>query len=347
MAELFNVVFSGQLAAGADPAAVRANVAKLFKVNDAMLDKLFSGQRIAVKKACDQATAMKLRASLKQAGALAQMERCDDQGKPLAASAPSPAPAPVTTPAAASSPAAAAAPAPAQAAPTQRVAPAAAAAIKPAAAPPPVSASAPASSPAASVPPVPARAPTMAERIAALAAQQEREASAAPKAAAGSAAEPATADGARADSWKMFPAGSQLGEVPRHQGLVPPVIDLTRYSVARVGVELMQPEERAMMAPPPVVVPDLSAIKVAPPGAPVLRDDEKNAPPPVVVDISALSMAPPNTEVLKDEEKRVVVPVEVDISSLSMAPPGTELEEIRVEKVLVNPDTSRLSVAPM
>jgi len=299
MSDFYNVVFSGQISAGADPAAVRANIARLFKVNDAMLDKLFSGQRIAVKKACDQATAMKLRASMKQAGAIAQMEPCDAQGKPLPAANP-----------------AAAAPA----------------APKP-----------PAAVPAPPAPAAPARAPTMADRIAALAAQHAKEDALKPK----PDAPPPPADVKRVETWKMFPPGFLLGEIPRDAGRAPLTLDLSRYTISRLGTELMQPEERAKLAPAPVVVPDLSAIKVAPPGAPVLREEEKVVAPPVVVDISTMSMAPPNTDVLKDSEKRVVVPVEVDISSLSMAPPGTDLEEIRVEKTLVNPDTSRLSVAPM
>jgi hypothetical protein len=310
MSDFYNVVFSGQISAGADAAAVRANIARLFKVNDAMLDKLFSGQRIAVKKACDQATAMKLRASMKQAGAVAQMEPCDAQGKPLAAVK-------------------AGAPAPNAAAAAPVTAPKPAAPVQPAAVPPPQA--------------VPAKAPTMAERIAALAAQHAQQEALKPD----PDAPPKPADVQRVETWKMFPTGFLLGEVPRDAGRAPLAFDLSRYTISRLGTELMQPEERAMLAPKPVVVPDLSAIKVAPPGAPVLRDEEKVVAPPVVVDISAMTMAPPNTEVLKENEKRVVVPVEVDISSLSMAPPGTDLEEIRVEKKLVNPDTSGLSVAPM
>ncbi len=87
MAEFFNVVFAGEIAGRADPAVVRANVGKLFNASDAVLDRLFSGQPVAVKKMVDRATAMKLRALMKQAGADARMVQVDEQGKPLASSA--------------------------------------------------------------------------------------------------------------------------------------------------------------------------------------------------------------------------------------------------------------------
>ena len=65
----FHVVFAGQLVKGADPATVKANLGRLFKMDAAKVDKLFSGQPVVLKKDADQATAMKFRAALKQAGA--------------------------------------------------------------------------------------------------------------------------------------------------------------------------------------------------------------------------------------------------------------------------------------
>ncbi|MGH8493926.1 MAG: hypothetical protein ACRERR_12610 [Moraxellaceae bacterium] len=93
MAEFFNVVFSGEIAGRADPAVVRANVGKLFNASDAILDRLFSGQPVAVKKMVDRATAMKIRALMKQAGADARIVQVDEQGKPLQTAAPEAAPA--------------------------------------------------------------------------------------------------------------------------------------------------------------------------------------------------------------------------------------------------------------
>lgn len=94
MSELFNVVFAGELVGRADPAAVRANVGKLFNASDAVLDRLFSGQPVAIKKGIDRAAAMQLRARMKQAGAEVRLVQVDAQGQPLAAPPRPPAPAP-------------------------------------------------------------------------------------------------------------------------------------------------------------------------------------------------------------------------------------------------------------
>lgn len=298
MSELFNVVFAGQVVAGADPEAVRANVARLFKVNEAALEKLFSGQRIAVKKAVDQAGAMKLRAMLKQAGAVATLEACDEQGRPLAAGAVAPRPAaPVAAPVAAA-PAQPAAPAPKQ--------------------------------------------PSMAERIAAMAAADEKLNALKPN----PDLPPPPADVKRVETWKMFPVGSVLLEASASGPVRAPLLpNISHFTLAKLGTELLDSAERKQLAPEPVVVPDLSAIKVAALGADVLKADEKENKAPVVVDISGMSMAPPNTDVLKPEEKRVVVPVVVDVSGITVAPPGVDLEQIREEKVLVNPDISKIKLA--
>lgn len=102
----FNVVFAGEIVAGADPAKVRENLAAAFRMDMAKVEALFSGKRVVVKKDADQATAMKFRAVMKQAGAQAELERV---GEPTpstaepAAAAPAPAPssAPATAPASA------------------------------------------------------------------------------------------------------------------------------------------------------------------------------------------------------------------------------------------------------
>lgn len=66
----FNIIFKGEIVGGADEATVKANVAKLFKANDKVLARLFSGEPIAIKKDVDKAGAMKYRALMKKAGAI-------------------------------------------------------------------------------------------------------------------------------------------------------------------------------------------------------------------------------------------------------------------------------------
>lgn len=280
MSELFNVVFSGEISGRADPAVVRANVGKLFNASEPVLDKLFSGQPVAVKKMVDRASAMKVRAMMKQAGAETRLVQVDEQGRPLAAAG-----------ATASAPAQPA-PAPAAAAPVARPAP-----VAPAAAPAVATASAP---PAAA--PKPA-AESMAERVKRMAEEQLRQ-----EAEQAAAAKAAEAQG----NWGVAPAG-------------------TRLSPADAG--------------PPPVAPDISGIVLAPSGAAVLNDNERPHVAPVKVDISGIDLAPPGTEVLTEDEREHVVPVVVDLSGMSVAEVGAPLDEIKEEKVLVNPDISYLKLA--
>lgn len=88
----YNIVFRGELVSGADPARVRANLAKLFRMEADRVEKLFAGRPVVVKKNADQATAMKTRALLKKAGAECEMQPLDSGGataESAASSAPS------------------------------------------------------------------------------------------------------------------------------------------------------------------------------------------------------------------------------------------------------------------
>lgn len=83
----FHIVFAGQLVKGADPATVKLNLGKIFKMDAARVEKLFSGQAVVLKKDADQATAMKFRAVLKQAGAECELRPV---AEPAQAAVPSP-----------------------------------------------------------------------------------------------------------------------------------------------------------------------------------------------------------------------------------------------------------------
>lgn len=76
----YNLVFSGQVVGGADPTTVKQNLAKLFKIDAARVEALFSGKPTVLKKDADQAAAMKFRAALRQAGAQCQMVAVGDDG---------------------------------------------------------------------------------------------------------------------------------------------------------------------------------------------------------------------------------------------------------------------------
>ncbi|MDO8267445.1 MAG: hypothetical protein Q7T32_06385 [Moraxellaceae bacterium] len=265
MSELFNVVFSGEVSGRADPAVVRANVGKLFNASEAVLDKLFSGQPVAVKKMVDRATAMKVRAMMKQAGAETRMVPVDDQGRPLDAGG-----AATATPAA---------PAPAAA---------------------PVSAPAPAPvTPAAAKP----AAESMADRVKRMAEEQLRQEAA--QAAVAKAAEaqgnwgvaPAGTRLSPVDAGPppvapdisgivLAPSGSDV-IAPNEKPYIPPVqVDISAINLAPAGTEVLKEDEREHVVP---VVVDLSGISVAEVGAPL--DEIREEKPLVNPDISYLKLA--------------------------------------------------------
>ena len=69
----FDIYFLGQTLPEADPAAVRRGVAKLFKVEDDAIDRLFSGKPVRVKKGLDAEAASRYRAAFREIGALIQI----------------------------------------------------------------------------------------------------------------------------------------------------------------------------------------------------------------------------------------------------------------------------------
>lgn len=88
----FHIVFSGQLVKGSDLATVKANLGRIFKMDPARVEKLFSGQAVVLKKDADQATAMKFRAVMKQAGAECELRPAEEATASPAPSSPPPQP---------------------------------------------------------------------------------------------------------------------------------------------------------------------------------------------------------------------------------------------------------------
>jgi len=76
----FAVVFSGVIVPGANREQVKLNLAKLFKVEPARVEPMFSGKRVVIKAQLDQATAQKYQAALKSAGAVCEV--VDTAAKP-------------------------------------------------------------------------------------------------------------------------------------------------------------------------------------------------------------------------------------------------------------------------
>ena len=73
----YDIYFAGEVIEGHDPTAVRAALGKLFKADEATLDKLFSGRLLAIKRGCDEATALKYKQAMERAGATAVIRAAD------------------------------------------------------------------------------------------------------------------------------------------------------------------------------------------------------------------------------------------------------------------------------
>lgn len=113
----FEIAFSGQLAAGADPEQVKPAIQRLFNASEQLMAQLFSGRRVVIKQAVDQATALKYQKAFTAAGAMLEVKPLSSEPvspeppassatAPTTASQPAPA-TPVAKPVAASQPSAA------------------------------------------------------------------------------------------------------------------------------------------------------------------------------------------------------------------------------------------------
>jgi hypothetical protein len=71
--ELFDIYFSGKVIDQDQVETVKQKVGKLFNANEAVLNKLFSGQPTKIKKAVDMDTAIKYRVKFREAGAIVEI----------------------------------------------------------------------------------------------------------------------------------------------------------------------------------------------------------------------------------------------------------------------------------
>lgn len=69
----FDIVFTGEPLNGTDVADVKENLRQLFKLGEADLEKMFSGQPISIKKDLDRKTASQYQQALTRAGAKIQL----------------------------------------------------------------------------------------------------------------------------------------------------------------------------------------------------------------------------------------------------------------------------------
>lgn len=69
----FEIAFSGEIAPGAQLEQVKAAIARLFQADDALLARLFSGQRMVIKQSIDSDAAAKYQAAFQRAGAVLEV----------------------------------------------------------------------------------------------------------------------------------------------------------------------------------------------------------------------------------------------------------------------------------
>lgn len=84
--ETYNVILSGEIAAGRDSGTVRKNLADILKVSQTDLEPLFSGRPLIIKKNVDQSTARKYVLAFQNAGVLCSMARSRNMERPPVAS---------------------------------------------------------------------------------------------------------------------------------------------------------------------------------------------------------------------------------------------------------------------
>ncbi len=87
--ETYNVYFSGRIMKDRDPAEVRQKIGRIFKLEGAKLERLFSGDPVAIKKQVDMEQAVKYRVAFREAGALVDIRPAETPSV-----TPSPAPEP-------------------------------------------------------------------------------------------------------------------------------------------------------------------------------------------------------------------------------------------------------------
>ena len=85
----YDIFFRGQIVDNADINQVKANVKALFNATDAKLEQLFSGSPVSIKTDVDEATAMKYKGAMQNAGAIAMVvSKEQEQSVPVATPAP-------------------------------------------------------------------------------------------------------------------------------------------------------------------------------------------------------------------------------------------------------------------
>lgn len=69
----FEIAFSGEIVEGADLQSVKQKIGKIFNADEARLAKMFSGQRVLIKRQADEVTMIKYRGAFQKSGAVCEV----------------------------------------------------------------------------------------------------------------------------------------------------------------------------------------------------------------------------------------------------------------------------------
>lgn len=146
-----------------------------------------------------------------------------------------------------------------------------------------------------------------------------------------------------ADHLTLAEAGADVLKESERAHVTPVDVDTSALNLREGGGELLDASERA---PEVVLDLDLHEYNLADAGADLLAVDERAVVEAVAVDISQLVLDEASGELLHADEKPVVEAVQVNIGAIDLAPAGSDLGQLKSDKPALNPDTSKISLAP-
>lgn len=82
----FDILFAGKLIGDADPEKARSQIQRKFKLSESVVERLFSGHTVAVKRGVDTATASRYRKIFRDANALIEIRPVNAPSQPQSAS---------------------------------------------------------------------------------------------------------------------------------------------------------------------------------------------------------------------------------------------------------------------
>lgn len=307
----FDIIFRGQLQAGCTSAEVKPRLMQLFKADAAKIEALFSGAAIPLKRNLDEASANKYQTILTKGGIVVDVVERPKAAKPVAAVVRNNANTANTG-----------------ASPEDIRAARLAEQAKRRAARKDAQVNAASSEKALS----------MAERLA----QTELESPAKRDSPA-----PATevAENVDDDSVNLTLAavGADVLKESERANVAPVVVDTSALNLREGGGELLDASEREKDVELDL---DLNEYNLAEVGEDLLPSEERVVAAAVEVDISQIELDKPGGELLHEDEKAKVEVAEVNIAAIDLAPTGSDLGQLKEDKPVITPDTSKISLAP-